>query len=1187
MIIFPSRALIPIFIVLVTSFFPSVLGKKAILIAGNFSIDGVQYNIAEFDPVADVWRENYNSQVYLYNEETSGIIWDVALNETDSYTDVFAAGLFDTDAKLSQVQLCSVAFYESGDVDKVGEGLCSRGGDYGPIVVRTIVVGDGGDLFVGGNFESRVWDRNRHKFVLISHVARFDAASSSWLPLEGGGELLRDSLDSARVNSLLWDSSSNVLYLAGAFHALNSKYLTPNLAMWSLAQGLSSFPGGNVLSVQGDKKDDFEIVKIFMESIVSSIIIVGTFTQLNNEPCFGVAIWNRPLNEWRCLMEDQDMLISIDAVTFNQRKLYLAGPLVPEVFENKPAQTQYGIIYLSIDKYIEECSMKLKDLTDKSNISSSSTGNIANNGSENGTMIPPRQLHRKSNARTYRTSLRSMKSRRRTQAHSYSYKSSSVHFSSKTNVSSRSFESSSFVSNISSNSMSSVPINSPTAAPTIKPVEPWSPIWNWLPQLPFLGRKIVQIQSGSDLWQDSLFIALEDDNQPALLAWNFPPRKNGSGNISFIGGHRHAPYGEIRSIRLVTVLQPRPPTFSPTIIPVQITTDYTYIVVISCIGIGLILGAGIICTCMGYGNTGDKREDGQDDNGDEENEDVSAPGKVELGPISLKTLTDGQTGNNALDFKECFERAMKTRHLPTYETLVIINPKEILLSRIIGEGSFGRVWSGQWRNNAVAVKEFVFAQAAIAGGSLQRNSIIEEIVGEAGVMACLRHPKILQLYGCSLTMQAIWIVSELCLLGSLKMLLMNPKVDLPLLKRLSMLLDIADGMQYLHNRTPPIIHRDLKSHNIFIQETFPGHFVAKIGDWGSARAIALTGAKSMTQGVGTACWLSPEVINNAHFSKSSDVYAFGIILWEVYTRQEIYEGLSAAQIIAKVAHEGLRPHVPRDCPWSSIMSKCWRQDPAERPNFEAILSSLGKNFLKLTSKSSQRHTSDVSISSSSKKDPIATISPPTFTPLQPYSSYQQQEDATNSAKKEAVIQQSAGSPHSSSGNNRLSHKPTEIMGITDTLSNNPPTNDVVPDANEETSLLLPQPIAIDKSSSSKSSSSSSSSGKMALHPVTSSSSLRMQQSQQQQQPPQLLLSPSKRVSSRNGKFYDSFHPSLENIVTDTKTPFSSNRLSHNEESPAHLAPEIAQVEAKSLLAGQSYFSPASSKNNSKVDLDVG
>ena len=198
-------------------------------------------------------------------------------------------------------------------------------------------------------------------------------------------------------------------------------------------------------------------------------------------------------------------------------------------------------------------------------------------------------------------------------------------------------------------------------------------------------------------------------------------------------------------------------------------------------------------------------------------------------------------------------------------------------------------------------------------------------MGEAGVMACLRHPKILQLYGCSLTMQAIWIVSEFCSRGSLRMLLNDRALDLPFLKKVSICLDVADGMLYLHTRQPPIIHRDIKSHNIFITEPSPGHFVAKIGDWGSARAVALTGAKSMTQGVGTACWLAPEVINYAHSSKDSDVYAFGIVLWEVFTRAEVYEGLSAAQIIAKVANEGLRPKVPRDCPWASIMTECWRQ----------------------------------------------------------------------------------------------------------------------------------------------------------------------------------------------------------------------------------------------------------------------
>ena len=131
-------------------------------------------------------------------------------------------------------------------------------------------------------------------------------------------------------------------------------------------------------------------------------------------------------------------------------------------------------------------------------------------------------------------------------------------------------------------------------------------------------------------------------------------------------------------------------------------------------------------------------------------------------------------------------------------------------------------------------------------------------------------------------------------------------------------------MLYLHSRYPPIIHRDIKSHNIFITEPSPGNFIAKIGDWGSARAVALGGSKTLTHGVGTACWLAPEVINYAHSSKHSDVFAFGIVLWEMYTRQEVYEGLSATQIIAKVAHDNLRPVVPRDCPWAGIMTECWK-----------------------------------------------------------------------------------------------------------------------------------------------------------------------------------------------------------------------------------------------------------------------
>lgn len=153
-------------------------------------------------------------------------------------------------------------------------------------------------------------------------------------------------------------------------------------------------------------------------------------------------------------------------------------------------------------------------------------------------------------------------------------------------------------------------------------------------------------------------------------------------------------------------------------------------------------------------------------------------------------------------------------------------------------------------------------------------------------------------------------------------------------------------MHYLHTRSPPIIHRDLKSHNIFIIEQSSGHYVAKVGDWGSARAIALSGAKTMTQGVGTACWLAPETILHAQFSKDSDVYAYGILLWEVYTRKEVHDKLSAAQIIAKVAHEGLRPTIPFDCPsyWSQLMTDCWKKNPQDRPSVGNIIQRLSSHY---------------------------------------------------------------------------------------------------------------------------------------------------------------------------------------------------------------------------------------------------
>jgi serine/threonine protein kinase len=325
-------------------------------------------------------------------------------------------------------------------------------------------------------------------------------------------------------------------------------------------------------------------------------------------------------------------------------------------------------------------------------------------------------------------------------------------------------------------------------------------------------------------------------------------------------------------------------------------------------------------------------------------------------------------------------RAMRTRYVDQPNLLTLINPQEIFLQRIIGEGSFGKVWSAKWGTSTVAVKEFVFAQAAVAGKSMMQQEIIDSIVGEAGMMAILRHPNVLQLFGCSLTAQAIWIVSELCSLGSLRQLLDDHGRNLSTHLRLSLALQVAEGIAYLHNQDPPIIHRDLKSHNIFVHETFASHsfgsesshrmsapkrskgsdkgnapetreennaspratIVAKIGDWGAARASLSRGERTMTHGVGTACWMAPETIKRGRSSKYSDVYSFGIILWELWTRKEVYDGLGSAQIIHQVANENLRPLVPEDCPWKDLMVQCWQEIPMDRPDFDQIVEELNK-----------------------------------------------------------------------------------------------------------------------------------------------------------------------------------------------------------------------------------------------------
>ncbi|XP_006033260.1 mitogen-activated protein kinase kinase kinase 11, partial [Alligator sinensis] len=154
-------------------------------------------------------------------------------------------------------------------------------------------------------------------------------------------------------------------------------------------------------------------------------------------------------------------------------------------------------------------------------------------------------------------------------------------------------------------------------------------------------------------------------------------------------------------------------------------------------------------------------------------------------------------------------------------------------------------------------------------------------------------------------------------------------------------LQIARGMRYLH--AVPVIHRDLKSNNVLLAEPVdpeaPGGNTLKITDFGLAREWNRTTKMSAA---GTYAWMAPEVIKSSTFSRGSDVWSYGVLLWELLTGEVPYRGIDGLAVAYGVAVNKLTLPIPSTCPepFAQLMAECWDQDPHERPSFGAVLSQL-------------------------------------------------------------------------------------------------------------------------------------------------------------------------------------------------------------------------------------------------------
>ncbi|XP_050360525.1 activated Cdc42 kinase-like isoform X3 [Nymphalis io] len=265
----------------------------------------------------------------------------------------------------------------------------------------------------------------------------------------------------------------------------------------------------------------------------------------------------------------------------------------------------------------------------------------------------------------------------------------------------------------------------------------------------------------------------------------------------------------------------------------------------------------------------------------------------------------------------------------------IISIEDITINKELGMGQFGVVQQGTWTTGnqrlQVAIKCL---------GNERMTSNSTEFLKEAAVMHSIEHPNIVRLYGVVLHLDSLMLVTELAplrsLLECLREVTLRSNFSVAVLCEFAE--QICDGMTYLENKR--LIHRDLAARNILV---FSKNKV-KISDFGLSRALGVGKDYYQTNyNVNLklpVAWCAPECILYLKFTSSSDVWAFGVCLWEMFTYGfQPWAAFSGQQILEAIdAPNFQRLERPECCPdaYYSLMLECWSHDPNDRPKFKEL-----------------------------------------------------------------------------------------------------------------------------------------------------------------------------------------------------------------------------------------------------------
>ncbi|XP_045664226.1 tyrosine-protein kinase Fer isoform X2 [Ursus americanus] len=258
----------------------------------------------------------------------------------------------------------------------------------------------------------------------------------------------------------------------------------------------------------------------------------------------------------------------------------------------------------------------------------------------------------------------------------------------------------------------------------------------------------------------------------------------------------------------------------------------------------------------------------------------------------------------------------------------VLNHEDVTLGELLGKGNFGEVYKGILKDKtAVAVKTC-------------KEDLPQELkikfLQEAKILKQYDHPNIVKLIGVCTQRQPIYIIMELVPGGDFLSFLRKKKDEIKLKQLVKFSLDAASGMSYLESKN--CIHRDLAARNCLVGE----NNVLKISDFGMSRqedggVYSSSGLKQIP-----IKWTAPEALNYGRYSSESDVWSFGILLWETFSLGVCpYPGMTNQQAREQV-ERGYRMSAPQHCPEDifKIMTKCWDYKPENRPKFSELQKEL-------------------------------------------------------------------------------------------------------------------------------------------------------------------------------------------------------------------------------------------------------